>query len=238
MASVFIGVPTYDQLASQALPGLMLATQRHRYHIRTESGSLLALMFNFLWCRALNARAEGITHFAMHHADIEAEPGWLDVLLDELERTGADVLSAVVPIKDNRGVTSTGHADPATHRIRRLTMHEVQRLPETFGPGQLWMAGKPASDYLMVNTGLWVCNLTRPWAEEVCFTVQDAITRDGRGRFWPRCVPEDWGFSFWLQQRGLRVLATRKVKVIHHGRAGYANDRPWGEWETDKGDYE
>src|SRR5689334_16752230 len=125
MANVFIAVPHYDQLDPQSLEGLMLASAKHRYSVNTEGGSLLALMFNLLWCRALNQRAgRGWTHFAMHHSDIEAPAGWADTLVDEMERVGADVLSCVVPIKDNRGLTSTGWQDPHTRRIRRFTMAE------------------------------------------------------------------------------------------------------------------
>src|SRR2546429_192214 len=83
---------------------------------------------------------------------------------------------------------------------------------------------------LMVNTGLWVCRFSESWVEEVCFTVCDAIGKLADGRFWPRCIPEDWGFSAWCAGRGLKVFASRAVSVIHHGRAGYTNARPWGEW--------
>lgn len=235
--AVFIAVPHHAELAPQALEGLMLATARHRYSVNTEGGSLLALMFNLLSCRCLNQRRErGWTHFAMHHADIEAPAGWADTLLDEMQRVGADVLSTVVPIKDNRGLTSTGWQDPDTKRIRRLTMREAVGLPVTFSAADLPAAGKPAGQHLMVNTGLWVCDLGKPWVEEVCFTVRDAVGRLDDGRFWPRCVPEDWGFSAWCAGRGLRVFATRAVPVVHHGRAGYTNARAWGEWETDRGD--
>jgi hypothetical protein len=118
-ATVYLAVPHYDCLIAQALPGLMTASQRHRYILALEGGSLLALGFNQLWCRALNDRREGgITHFAMHHADIEAPAGWLDRLIDEQRRVDADVLSVVVPIKDGRGLTSTGVRHPETGHIR------------------------------------------------------------------------------------------------------------------------
>jgi hypothetical protein len=234
MAAVFIGVPHHDQLAPQALEGLILATAQHRYSINTEGGSLLALMFNLLWCRALNQRDEhGWTHFAMHHSDVEAPAGWLDTLIQEQQRVGADVLACVIPIKDNRGLTSTGWQDPETRTIRRFTMAEVLTLPVTFNAAQ---AGK-YGQYLMVNTGLWVCDFTRPWVEDVCFTIRDGIGKDPGGRFWPRAIPEDWGFSTWAAEQGLKVFATRKVPIIHHGRAGYSNAKPWGEWQTDQGDY-
>jgi hypothetical protein len=233
-ANVFIGVPHHDQIAPQALSGLFLATDQHHYSINTEGGSLLALMFNLLWCRALNQRpTRQLTHFAMHHSDIEAPPGWLDVLVHEMDNVGADILSAVIAIKDNRGLTSTGWQDPETKQIRRLTMYEAVDLPLTFDA-----SSAPAPGHrLMVNTGLWVCDFTKPWVEEVCFNIADGIGKDKDGRFWPKAIPEDWGFSMWAADKGLKVCATRAVKVIHHGRAGYSNDIPWGSWPHDKGDY-
>jgi hypothetical protein len=231
--NIYIAVPHHAELTPQVLPGLILATERYRYSINTEGGSLLALMFNILWCKALNLRDTGITHFAMHHADIEAEPGWLDKLIAEMERHHADVISTVMPIKDNRGLTSTGWQDPATRKIRRFTLTEVMGFPPSF---DVTSAGKPGQ-HLMINTGLWVCRFTEPWVEEVCFTIRDAVGKNADGRFWPRCIPEDWGFSEWAAQRRLRVFATRTVKAVHHGRAGYANDHAWGIWHTDQGDY-
>jgi hypothetical protein len=232
VSNVFIAVPHYQQLTPQALPGLILATQQHRYSINTEGGSLLALMFNKLWCKALNGRREGVTHFAMHHADIAAAPGWVDTLLDEKERVGADVLSVVIPIKDMRGLTSTGWQDPQTRIITRWTMREVLRFPETFDAAGV---GKP-DQWLMVNTGLWICDLRDPWVEEVCFNIVDATGYDTQGQFYPRCIPEDWNFSGWCARRGLRVFATRKVPVGHHGNVEFRNDRAWGEWDQDQGD--
>jgi hypothetical protein len=232
MSNVFIAVPHYGQLAPQALEGLILATDRHRYSINTEGGSLLALVFNRLWCRALNRRKDGITHFAMHHADIQAPAGWVDVLIEEMERVNAEVLSVVVPIKDRRGLTSTALQHPVTRKIRRLTMTEVQAAPDTFTNAGL---GAPC-EVLLVNTGLWICRFDRPWAERVCFHILDGITRGEDGLFQARAIPEDWNFSAWCAENELRVFATRKVKVEHHGMASYANDHAWGTYQTDEGD--
>jgi hypothetical protein len=119
MARVFLAVPHYDALAPQAVAGLYGASHEgHVSSLNLEGGSLLALVFNRLWCRALNERHDkGLTHFAMHHADIQAPAGWIDTLLAQQERVGADVLSVVVPIKDGRGLTSTGVRDPQGGRI-------------------------------------------------------------------------------------------------------------------------
>jgi hypothetical protein len=230
---VFLAVPHYDCIVPQALPGLIQASLEGRVAtLNLEGGSLLAMVFNKLWCRALEERDRvGLTHFSMHHADIEAPAGWLDVLLDEQARVGADVLSCVVPIKDNRGLTSTGTRDPETGRIRRFTLREVFDMPETFSIEDTDTPGH----WLMVNTGMWVCDFTRPWVAEVCFSILDGMAWENGARV-ARALPEDWNFSGWCAQRGLKVWATRKVPLIHHGRAGYTSARVWGEWNTDHGD--
>jgi hypothetical protein len=231
--AVFLAVPHYDDLVPAALPGLLQPSGLN--HVRTlalEGGSLLAMVFNNLWCRALNQRQEwGITHFAMHHADIQAPPFWVDTLFAEMNRVGADVLSVVVPIKDARGLTSTGTRDPVHGNIRRFTMKEIFDLPETFSIADTAVP----EQWLMVNTGLWICDFTKPWVEQVAFSILDSILCEN-GRFQARALPEDWNFSGWCARQGLRVFATRKLPVVHHGRAAYGNDRVWGEWPTDQGD--
>src|SRR5271169_2349317 len=106
--SVLLGLPHYGELAPEAVVSLILPTQKHRLKIQTNCASLLAHNFNRLWCAALNQREKlGLTHFAMHHADVAAPSGWLDTLVDEMHRVGADVLSCVIALKDARGLTST-----------------------------------------------------------------------------------------------------------------------------------
>jgi hypothetical protein len=89
MANIFVGVPIYDQLTPQTLPGLILATHgQHGYNLQSECGSLLALMFNKLWCSALNQRRERkFTHFAMHHADSPSSPPCRSTVADMLVKT-------------------------------------------------------------------------------------------------------------------------------------------------------
>lgn len=230
--STFIALPHYGELTPESLPGLTMPSQRSRVILQLGHGSLLALVFNRLWCQALNDRQERrLTHFAMHHADVQAPPCWLDTLIDEQERAGADILSVSLPIKDGRGLSSTGIRRPDTGEIRRLTMKELHELPATFSAKDI-----DPSQWLMINTGLWVCDFTRPWVEEVCFSILDQTCRDGRGNFEARTLPEDWNFSGWAARQGLKVYATRIIPAVHHGRAAYPNDTVWGDWPTDRGD--
>lgn len=229
---VYCSLPHYGDVKADALPGLMLMTDRHQFYIQRGKGSLLAFNFNDLLATCLNSRYEyRWTHHAMHHADIAADPGWLDVLLDEMDRTGADVMSTAIPIKDKRGLSTTGWMDPKTGKITRFTMKELYRLPETFDAAG---AGVPDS-YLMVNTGLWVFRLAE-WVDDFDgFTIADKLCKVN-GRWHARALSEDWFFSRWAARRGLKVFATRKVKATHFGDFGFANDGPWGECETDPGD--
>jgi hypothetical protein len=210
------------------------------------TSSLLNLGFNRMWARALNCRdKDKLTHFAMQHDDITPAVGWADIMIDELERTGADVLSAVVPIKDDRGVTSTGIRNWMTNWTRRLTMTEVFALPETFSLADVQAAGikseraaAPGDEVLVVNTGLWVCRFTEPWIETFPgFRSRDEIIRLETGQYEAVCYPEDWLFSEWAARRGLKVFATRKIPLAHCGGGReFRNDSIWGTCTIDQGD--
>lgn len=201
-------------------------------------GTLLTHVFNTLWVRALRGRkANGFTHFAMIHSDVDPSAWWLETLFAEMASTGADVVSTVIPIKDGRGLTSTGgihRIAPGDSLVRRLTLHECYQLPETFGLTNLpWDA-----DALAVNTGLWLCDLRKDWAEKVCFRQEDVVVKKtipGRDEptFFANSSPEDWNFSLDLADWGAKVVATRKVSVRHFGDGSFDNsDR--GVWDTDR----
>lgn len=235
VGAVALAIPHCGGLAPEALPGIMGARRRGSVKVMACSSSLLTANFNRLWCTALNARqTAGVTHFAMHHSDIAAPQGWIDDLLAILDERGADVVSAVVPMKDDRGLTTTGVRDMRTSHIRRLTMAEVHELPETFGLADV--SDEPDTA-LMVNTGLWVCRFTEPWVEEFPgFQQGDNIVKDEDGRYRALTLSEDWWFSQWCHDRGLSVLATRAVAVKHYGRVAFPSDAVWGRWDTDQGD--
>jgi hypothetical protein len=203
-----------------------------------EQCSLLANGFNRLWARALRHREElGVTHFAMIHSDIDPEMWFLEKLHAILVESEADVVSVVAPLKSEHGLTSTGaiDLDDPERQIRRLSLREVHGLPETFSADDLpW-----PNHMLAVNTGLWICDLRKPWCEDVCFTVTDKMVKgqlpgDKFPYWFANALPEDWGFSQDLHRWGCKVMATRAVKLQHHGDVGYTNE-PWGTWNTDKG---
>lgn len=226
-------MPAYGGAEPDAVRSLYkTATRRYNTFATHGQLSLLSMCFNTLWCGALNHRADGATHFAMLHSDIEPVAWWLDMLMDELIATDADLLSVVVPIKSEQGLTSTaidsGAGDNFANEFR-LTMQEVFRLPETFSAAD---CGYP-DRALLVNSGCWVCRLDRPWVEQVHFTINDRIRKGADGLWRPEVESEDWCFSRQLHRLGCKVLATRKVPVKHLGGKAFVNFQPWGEWGYD-----
>lgn len=223
---VFVAVPAYEALVPQAFPGLAGASDSVVHAVVSKQSSILPHTFNDLYCMAVNEGS--FTHFAMHHADIEAPVGWLDTLLGVLAETGADVVSVAVPIKDARGLTSMGLLDPVYRQVKRVTMAELQELPEVFDAATLGHPKWP----LAVNTGLWVARL-EAFSGFPGFAIDSGIRYDASGEATPWFFPEDWKFSEWCFKAGLKVVATRRVPVVHHGRAEFTNSKAWGRWATD-----
>jgi hypothetical protein len=239
---LFIGVPTYNgSMRSEAFDGLRRPSfSAEKWTVQFQHGSLLAYVFNMLLVAAVNSREEfGWNIFGMAHNDISFEPGAFDVLMDERERCGADILSVVVPIKDGRGVTSTGIVQP-DGSIRRLTLTEAFNLPETFdGRDACREMGLPETCRLAVNTGLWVCDLDKivPLIPKgLWFSIADSVKELPNGKLKVGVWPEDWNFSRLCHEFGLKVMATRKVPVFHYGEGRYPSCEPWGTWTTDEGD--
>lgn len=226
-----LAMPGYGQISGGAARGFFRSSAKLNVSLRMQESSLLALNFNTLWCEALNLHATtGLDYFAMQHSDVEPQDGWLDVLAQELEDRGLDVLGVVVPIKDTRGVTSTALArdDGDPWRVHcRLTMSEIYRLPETFTSEDV--GGRP----ILLNTGLWVCRFG-DWCKQVRFTINDRIVVGPDGRYHAQVEPEDWYFSRLLHELGLRVGCTRKVPVWHRGHMTFGNTKAWGENAFDR----
>jgi hypothetical protein len=227
-----------------------------------HGSSLLADSFNYHWKTALNMQLAGrnVTRFIMLHDDVVPQDHWVDVLLGELDRMGADVVSSVIPIKDARGLTSTALDDTEDPWAvyRRLTLKELEELPETFDAHDCWKAGLSDNHWhpdhstrpLLVNTGCWAADFTRPWRWGCHFEITNRIVfqdesggvvpaidyRPGmRGSFVNQVMSEDWGWGRQLARLGCRVLATRKVRLVHMGEAPYNNqDLGWGTWEHDE----
>lgn len=223
---IFLAVPSYDgKLTSRAAQTIYTASTVNMKMEAVGSSSLLCYGFNSAWCMALNHRKDGITHFAMLHNDIQPEDGWIDTLIAEADKHEADIVSCVVPLKNNSGITSTA-IDTDYFHPRRLTIRETASLPETFSAEDVPWSGV---NMLLVNSGCWICRFTAPWVDRVCFSIEDRIERMPDGTFEPRVVSEDWNFSRFAHREDLKVMATTKVKLTHVGVAPFPNYGEWGQ---------
>lgn len=204
--------------------------------VASGGGSMMSL---FNRCLAAALGTPGVSHLAILHTDVCPDPWWLDTLYDEMEATRAAVMSAIVPIKNDRGVTSTAAGYPwPSWWYDRLTMAEVMALPETITIADL--PPNASGCILLVNTGCMLIDLRHEWwgnrdyddRLQFCFRMEDRITRLKSGSYAVEFWPEDWRMSQYAAACGGVVAATRKVR-LYHGSAGCRNDRVWGTDATD-----
>jgi hypothetical protein len=156
----------------------------------------------------------------MAHSDIVAEPGWLDTLWSEMWLYNLDLISAVVPIKGPTGRTSTAigsTSDPwKVHRC--IFDKDRKRYPPTFGPEHVCAPG----EVLLVNTGLMLLDLRRPFWDDFAFSFHDRIRKTPSGRV-AENRSEDWEMSHFLHRVGARYMATWRPKLSHEGIKRYKN---------------
>lgn len=216
-----VAIPCYSPGTVNALSLLHIqaCAKVERIGPRMPTGSLLALSHNLGWFWAVNNRERfGFTHLLMMHSDVEPiGTDWFDRLAAQMEVSGAEAISAIIPIKDHRGLTSTA-LDTNPWRPYRITQKQAQELPLT------WTCGN-----LLINTGLLLVDLSKPWVEKICFTINDRVTRDdATGEFIPEVQSEDWDFSRQLWRMGVPYFATRAVRVLHHGWQNWDSEATWG----------
>jgi len=237
----FLCIPTYDGNVHHHVMGAVLNTSdRVRncdYAVR--SSSFLTYNFNMLWCIALNKPQ--YSHFVMLHADIAPlVPNWISKLIGYADSCGADIMSAVSPIKMPEGYTSTALAkiDEPFGNYRRLVMREAMQLPECFDRKPVAnLFGVDWKDHwLLTNTGMMVVNLKkRDVLSKMCFTVNNWIRQKPNGEYYAVSEPEDWAFSREAQERGLSVWATRGVPMAHvAGNNSFSGNEAWGTLEHDE----
>lgn len=242
--TVFLGCPTHDnRLDSGAAAAIWGCASKARNVIAMCNGcSLLTLNCNGLWCNALSYMDQGLEWFAMLHSDIQPEANWIDVLIAEAEKYGADIMSAVVPIKSEGGLTSTAIDDPDDPwtQYTRITLKQLwhEKFPETFDakmasaalaglPDELAVKDAPASR-LLANTGCFVARLNRPWNTKTFFQNHDTVMKCADGQYHAFAQPEDWVFSRNAAINGAKVMATRKLALTHRGISGYPSNGRWG----------
>lgn len=224
---IYLGIPTYDGTiqidTTWAILQAIHPSDRTSLRPVSKSGSLLGHTFNKLWCEALNLRSEcQIKYFAMIHSDVIVETkGWLSILRDELEKYDADIMSTIIPIKDDRNVTSAAIASKEGKFKKYISLFDTKHYPETFTAAGIGYE----NDVLWVNTGCWICRFDRPWVEDFdTFKFQvDSWIEKREGRYVANVLSEDWRFSQKAYEAGLKVMATQKIRVFHVGKAGFSN---------------
>ena len=226
LTSVFLGIPSYDGRIHNGLVSAIFgaAAEGVLGKIQIQSFSWLTRNFNDLYAAALNAKREGITHFCMLHDDVVPErAGWLDKMLAIMLKHDASMLAVVIPLKDEKGLTSTAIDIPkGGTRFRRLTLKEVYKKDPTF-----------TQPDILLNTGLMLIDLQKPWAEKLSFGFEDGIGLDKDGKFKAFGTPEDWLISRRAKMMGAKIYATREVEVTHIGGGKWSNASPWGTLESD-----
>lgn len=196
-----------------------LAKSRAKYKTMfgTTSGSAQMRNFNRLYAGALNARAQGITHFLMLHDDVLPQDGdvpWMQTMFDLMHAYSLKALSAIVAIKDARRTVSCGLRD-ANGGNKNFTIEE-------FGPpGTTRVNGD--GGVLLVNTGCLLIDIREPWAEQLHFEMADTIYKDKDGQFKAHFEPEDYRMSVRLSEMGVRYGATNAVKTFHVGTYDWPN---------------
>jgi hypothetical protein len=228
---ILIGIPTHSgEVRSITAMNLLRASATRRYHLDFKflGLSLLAKNFNMLFAEAFNG---GYDYFVLHHADLAArgwnDECWLDVLVDQLRQHSLHALSAVSPIKSPTGVTSTAiERVPGNHfSLRRMTVRELltwyYNCPNRMIDSESLASfmGLTNAGPLLINTGLLIMDLQGPWFEHRWpgFCIDDKLIWNSAGTPKSYTIPEDWCFSRWMHDNGVRYATTPSLVVEHEG---------------------
>src|SRR5271166_87756 len=138
---LYVHSPAYDHHNDKTITQLLLhhspPEEWDRYRIRFDhriGQSLLANAFNCGYQDFLNGttdpnpmNAGPFDYFLLMASDVEPGDHFLHTMVEELESGGWDAMSAVVAIKDDRGITSAavGQISNRWTEARKLTMAEI-----------------------------------------------------------------------------------------------------------------
>lgn len=261
MHRILLGFPSSGSASVTSAKAAWLASLHHKvdYIDSCNSGP----NYNACLVQALNACEVGrYTHHAQIHADIAVDDAketcrdcqgascencaysgqrvydrWLDVLVEELDKSGADFISVPMAIKDHRGVTSCGIGNPANrwNPWRRFCTNEFAKMPTTFSAADIGYGDK----YLIHNHAVCLFDMRKPlWWEtdaagciKAMFNFEEDIRRGGDGKWVRRQDSEDWAFSRRLWELGAKTVITTRVQTLHHGAISFENHGDWGMWK-------
>jgi hypothetical protein len=213
LTSVYLATPTYDGRIHNEILGAYLGGSNKgiiaKYQI--QSGSWITRNFNSCYAAALNERKNGVTHFCLLHDDVVPSTSlWLDSMVTTMERVRASVLSVVVPLKWDRGDTST--AIDTDTGPKRMTLAEVYKQEPTF-----------TDPRILLNTGCMLVDIRQDFADKLWFEFEDKIVKGEDGNFYAIGVPEDWHYSRQAKALGASLWATREIPVKHIGGGQWSN---------------
>lgn len=226
---VLIGSPRYGgEIMSEAHEAREWAEDNKKHpqedHVQivqkvASRASLLAWAFNQCFAEALNWRDAGKADlFAMQHSDVSVPPGWCNELYRRMRIRGDVVVSAVVPMKDHERIrtsTAVGVRDQPFNFRRYINTSDRPGMPETFATQDV---AQSDDEILLINTGLWICDLRWPGWNEFEFTIKDAIRKHPEtGRWMAWVVSEDWNLAHYLDKHGAPYSACWLPGVKHHG---------------------
>lgn len=249
MSNVFIGQPNYDgTMHAGCAEGIYLSGTKRNRLIFANPMSLVSHNCNHIYVNALNRREEdNLEWLALLHSDIRPSAWWIDTLIEEADRVGADLMAACAHIKDDRGIYSVAISDPnfPWTPFTRLTSKQVLHpsFPDTFDleiaanaleqlPPGLRVEDVPRST-LQVNTGCCIIRLNTPIAEKFYFDQRDTIFHDGT-QWIAKTQSEDWRFSDRVASLGGRVFGTKKVQLYHYGNAEFFSHAAFGQNRDDE----
>lgn len=234
---VYVAMPRYGLVVPEAMVGKIIASANNAppedmVAIAAHgdcSSSLLPHSFNHMLAEALDLRDQGkVTHLAMIHSDLAPSGFWLNTLWRIMRTRGDDLVSAVVPIKDqtfDRTSTAIGDREDPWVLKRYVECRDRKTLPETFNHADVCSP----DEVLLVNTGLMLADLRRPYWNDFAFEFKTRITRDEDGKRTPWVRPEDWEMSRLLDRHGAPYSATWAVRVKHGGFAWWDSHQPFEE---------
>lgn len=183
------------------------------------SSSVLTSSINKILARALDGKDQGrFSHLAIQHDDVSPPSWWVSDLYHEMLIRNAHIISAVLAIKlagraEDPTSTAVGRVDDPWKIVRHVKVDELRDLPRTFCSQHVCQDG----ECLLVNTGLWIADLTAPfWDEFEGFNMQTRILRHENHRE-PQQRTEDWEFSRFLHAQGARYYATSGIAADHLG---------------------
>lgn len=223
---VYIGCPTYNGYVHMGTcQAVFLASNQHMPdQVRFIKTSLLPNGFNQLWTQAINMReAYGITHFAMIHADIVPEYGWLDKLAETMIEGGYTVVSAVAPIKDMTGRTSCAIGTPG--HATDMTSILLSDIWSGKYPPVITNSDMPEGKILLMNTGLWLADIRDDWCKKCSFAIETWTETQSDGMVAYGCISEDWLFSHQLHSLGIPYAVDTRIRLQHDGSILYPNYR-------------